>query len=105
MPPPREHVDGKVAAFQPIDYNNVYVLGTDANLWLEHSTGEKFGQVPPPREHVDASVMAFHAFTVIDAFVVGQDGLAWLEHAVNGKYGAAPPPRDSIAGGHAVADL
>ncbi len=50
VPPPREHVDGNVAAFQPLDPNTVYVLGSDGNLWLEHSIGGKFGQVPPPRD-------------------------------------------------------
>jgi hypothetical protein len=50
-------VDGNVADFQALDSNFIYVLGTDGNLWFEHSVNGKFGQIPPPRGKVDANVM------------------------------------------------
>jgi hypothetical protein len=54
IPPPRERVDGNVAAFQTIGSSSrewdVYVLGSDRNLWLAHSINGTFGTVPPPRE-------------------------------------------------------
>jgi hypothetical protein len=53
VPPPREQVDGNVAAFQALSSTEAYVLGTDGNLW--HETGP-WGTVPPPRKQVDGNV-------------------------------------------------
>jgi hypothetical protein len=39
--------------FAPVDAGTVYVLGSDATLWLQHGP---FGTVPPKREQVDANV-------------------------------------------------
>ena len=49
VPPPREEVDGNVAAFQALSGTEAYVLGENGNLW--HETGP-WGTVPPPREEV-----------------------------------------------------
>ena len=92
--------DGNVAAFQAMNSEQVYVLGTDGNLWLEHSVNGKFGQVPPPRDHVDGNVAAFVALPqdVNTIYVLGIDGNLWLEHSVNGKFGQVPPPREHVDG-------
>jgi hypothetical protein len=45
-----EQVNGKVLAFHALDGNQLLVLGTDENLWLEHAP---FGVVPPRHEQVD----------------------------------------------------
>jgi hypothetical protein len=45
-----------MATFQPLSSNEVYVLGSNGKLWLEHSQNGTFGQVPPTRQQVDGSV-------------------------------------------------
>jgi hypothetical protein len=53
-PPPSLPVDGHVAAFQLLNAFQVYVLGTDGNLWF---TPAPFGTVPnPKRQQVDGHV-------------------------------------------------
>jgi len=37
-------------SFQQASVDDIYVLGADGNLWLEHAVNSNFGQVPPPRE-------------------------------------------------------
>ena len=64
MPPPRDQVDGNVAAFQALSPTEAYVLGTDGNLW--HETGP-FGHVPPTRQQVDGNVAAFKALSPTEA--------------------------------------
>jgi hypothetical protein len=69
--------------FVPLSATEIYVLGSDLNLWLEHadlSTG-KFGQVLPPREQVDGSVVGFEPLSEIEVVVRGFDRNLWLEHA------------------------
>ncbi len=103
VPPPREQVDGNVAAFQPLYglfgmLKDVYVLGRDRNLWLDHSINGKFGQVPPPHEHVDGNVAAFQGLDLDTIYVLGTDGKLWLDHSINGKFGQVPPPREQVDG-------
>jgi len=58
---------------------NIYVLGSDGNLWFE--TGP-FGpnHVPPKRLPIDNNVMAFQALGPNQAVVLGADGNLWLEN-------------------------
>ena len=80
-------------SFQTLDgYENIFVLGTDGNLWLEHGP---FGTVPPKREQVDGNVQAFQALDERLVFVQGLDGNLWLE---NGPFGQVPPPRAQVDG-------
>ncbi len=92
VPPPREQVDGNVMAFQALDPNTVYVLGTDGNLWLEHGP---FGAVPPSRQHVDANVKAFQAADSNDAWVLDTNGNLWVE-ATGGLWGTTAATRSQI---------
>jgi hypothetical protein len=58
----RRIVDQNVAAFQVIDVNTVFVLGTDGNLWLETSPWGNLSQTINTRQHVDSNVASFNAF-------------------------------------------
>ena len=75
--------------FDPIDSNNVYVLGSNGALWLEHGP---FGTVPPTREQVDGNVAAFDAIDLGAVYVLGSTGDAalWQEFA---PFGTVPPAR------------
>src|ERR1700734_4202859 len=85
-------------SFQQASVSDIYVLGADGNLWLEHAVNGSFGQVPPPREQVDSNVQAFQVLDLetLCCFCVG--GNLWLEHAVSGKFGQAPQPREQVDG-------
>ncbi|CEG58765.1 hypothetical protein [Legionella fallonii] len=78
--------------FQAINPGEVYVLGSDDNLWLEHAP---FGAVPPSRIHVDANVSTFQAVDLGTILVLGTDGNLWLETA---PFGNVPPHRQQIDG-------
>jgi hypothetical protein len=69
-------VDGNVAAFQALDANTAFVLGTDGNLWREQVTGA----VPPPRVQLDGNVADFRVLDASTVFVVGTDRKLWREH-------------------------
>src|SRR5271165_5324358 len=75
VPPPRNQVDGNVAAFQALSPTEAYVLGTNGNLW--HETGP-WGHVPPPRQQVAGNVAAFQALSSTEAYVLGTNGNLWL---------------------------
>lgn len=90
--PPRQQVDGNVAAFDALDTNTIYVLGQDRTLWLEHGP---FNSVPPLRQQVDGNVAAFDALDANTIYVLGRDGTLWLEH---GPFGSVPPPRQQVDG-------
>jgi len=78
--------------FQAINAGEIYVLGTDDNLWLEHAP---FNSVPPSRVQVDGSVQTFQAIDIGTVFVLGNDGNLWLERA---PFGTVPPARTQIDG-------
>jgi hypothetical protein len=89
------------SAFQALSYTEVYVLGEDGNLWLEHADNVQFGELrwgipPPPREHVDSNVKAFEAVDANTVYVLGKNGNLWLAHSINGKFGKVPPPREQV---------
>lgn len=87
------------SSFQALDLSNVYVLGQNGNLWLEHGLGDGVVEsTPPPRELVDENVLAFQAIDANNVFVLGTNGNLWLEHSVNGKFGQIPPPREQVDG-------
>ena len=92
VPPPRNQVDGNVAAFQALSSTEAYVLGTNGNLW--HETGP-WGPVPPPRNQVDGNVAAFQALSSGEAYVLGTDGNLWHE---TGPWGQEPPARQQVDG-------
>lgn len=94
VPPPRELVDQNVRAFHPIDYDNVYGLGGDGNLWLEHSVNGMFGQVPPPREQVDTDVVVFQGFDTKRVAVLDTNSDLYFDFADpnTGKFGQIPQP-------------
>jgi hypothetical protein len=68
----------------------IYVLGSDGNLWLEDGP---FGeQIPPPRTPIDGHVDLYASFWPFDAqttLVCGDDGNLWLEQ---GPFDAVPLP-------------
>jgi hypothetical protein len=79
--------------FQSLDGTNIFVLGSDGNLWLEHAP---FGQhVPPSRQQVDGNVLAFQELDTETVLVLGTDGNLWLEQA---PFGNVPPNRQQIDG-------
>jgi hypothetical protein len=78
--------------FQAINAEEIYVLGSDNKLWLEHGP---FGSVPPSRSLVDGNVDTFQAVDLGTVFVLGTDGKLWLETA---PFGNAPPARTQIDG-------
>jgi hypothetical protein len=116
---PAGWVDGSVAAFQAIDGNVVYVLGTNGNLWLEtgtmanrtlvragvksfqvangtvwslDTTGNLYRQVAGGGfVFVDGTVASFQALGPTLAYVLGTDGKLWRE---NGDYTARGAPVD-----------
>jgi hypothetical protein len=75
----------------------IYVLGSDGNLWLEDGP---FGeQIPPPRTPVDGDVDLYASFWPFDAqatLVCGDDGNLWLEQ---GPFNAVPLPDSSYPPG------
>src|SRR5579862_412183 len=76
-PPLRTQVDRNVLAFAAVDENNVFVLGTDRNLWLEKTP---FGTVPQPqRIHIDGNVKGCQAIPGSDVFILGTDNKLWRE--------------------------
>jgi hypothetical protein len=76
-PPPRTRgYAGFPETFQPVSEEQVYVLGSDRNLWLENGPS---GTVPPPRVPVDACVRSFQSLGSAQALVLGMDGNLWLE--------------------------
>jgi hypothetical protein len=65
-------VDANVASFQALDWQMVYVKGTDNKLWLE--TGNYTS-----RTFVDANVATFQGLDTTTVFVLGSDGKLWHE--------------------------
>jgi hypothetical protein len=76
----------------------IFVLGSDGNLWLESGP---YGppHIPPFRTPVDGNVdlfASFQAFSSEEVFVCGSDGNLWLEQ---GPFGTVPPPESSYPPG------
>jgi hypothetical protein len=72
--------------------NEVLVLGSDGNLWLESGP---WGAVPPARQHVDADVARFWPLGPNEIYVLGLDGNLWFE---SGPWGTVPPTRQPVDG-------
>jgi hypothetical protein len=88
---------GSNETFQPIDTNDIYVLGSDRKLWLE--TGP-WNTNPPHRTYVDQCVRAFEELGTTQALVLGLDGNLWLENA---PFGSMPPAHRSPVDGNVEA--
>jgi hypothetical protein len=92
--PPRNvtTVDKNVAQFEQYDFETIYVLGTDGNLWVEKAP---FGTVPPARTQIDGNVKTFRYPNPDYIYVLSSDeaGILWLEFP---QYGGTPPPRVQI---------
>jgi hypothetical protein len=96
--PTKTLVDRNVARFQPIDDENVYVLGTDGKLWLETAP---FGNAPPKRVEVDVNVKAWRTvFTTGALLVLHTDNTLWTYPAPdpNARYRIEPRPPVQIDG-------
>jgi hypothetical protein len=81
--------------FQTMSQQNadqILVLGTDRNLWLEHAP---FGRVPPARTQIDGNVLTFQGLDNQTVLVLATDGTLWLEHA---PFGNVPPNRQQVDG-------
>jgi hypothetical protein len=78
--------------FQAINAGEIFVLGTDNTLWLEHAP---FNSVPPSRTQIDSNVETFQAIDVGTVFVLGTDGNLWLETA---PFWNAPSARQQVDG-------
>jgi hypothetical protein len=88
-------VDGNVdpnASFQAFSSNEVFVCGSDGNLWLEVGP---FGTVPLPDSSYPPPLSAWSPGEV---FVLGQDGNLWLEFGFGTTVPAVPPPRYHVDG-------
>ena len=98
VPPSRQLVDRNVQAFQTINANQVYVLGSNGNLWLESGP---WGTVPPHRVQIGGSgVTAFQALgsaSGSSVFTLGNDGVLHLS-TVGGTQDA-----QEVAGGDILA--
>ena len=79
--------------FQSLDAQNILVLGTDGNLWLEQAP---FGKVPPARQQIDGNTRTFQGLTTQSVYVLGNDGNLWLEQA---PFGKPPPARQQVDAG------
>jgi hypothetical protein len=80
-------------SFKTVDnYQNIFVLGADGNLWLEQPP---FGTAPPERVQVDSSVSTLQALSDQQVLVLGRDGKLWLEQA---PFGKVPPSRVQVDG-------
>ena len=77
-------------SFQATPGGEVFVLGTNGNLWLEQAPS---GTVPPTRVQVDGNVDSFQAMSDGEVFVLGTNGNLWLEHR---PFGTVPPPRVQV---------
>ena len=75
-------------SFQALSSVEVFVLGSDRNLW--HSL-EPFTR----HEQVDGDVAVFQALSSTQVFVLGTDGKLWLETGPF-RTGNVPPPRRPI---------
>jgi hypothetical protein len=91
----RKIVDQNVAAFQAIDVNTAFVLGSDGNLWLETSPWGDVSQTINTRQHVDANVASFYAWAAASSpseywvvFVKDTNGNLWYETR---DYNVPPP--------------
>jgi hypothetical protein len=82
-----------------VDENNVFVLGSDRNLWLETAP---FGfQIPLPpnqRPQVDGKVLEFTVNSINSLYVLGTDRNLWLEFGPFVPNGKVPPLRTYIDG-------
>jgi hypothetical protein len=76
--------------FQALSATQIFVLGSNGNLWLEQAP---FGKVPPSRQQVDGLVRTFQALSATEAVVLGHDNNLWLEQA---PFGKVPPPRQQV---------
>ena len=65
-------IDLTVVAFQPINVDLIYVLGTDHTLWRELGGAAK-------RSEVDHTVKDFQAIDATLVYVLGADGQLWRE--------------------------
>ncbi|HUI21767.1 MAG TPA: hypothetical protein VLZ74_12080 [Methylocella sp.] len=88
-PRSRYQIDGNAAAFFAWSPGDIFVLGTDGNLWLEFGFGTTLPTVPPPRTQIDGSVVEFQPMSLQEVFVLGQDGNLWHEL---GPFGTVPLP-------------
>jgi len=82
--------------FQALSDAQVFVLGSNGNLWLEQAP---FGKIPPnPRFQIDGNVRTFQGLSATEAYVLQTDGKLWLEHAPWAPVGKVPPARVQVDG-------
>ena len=90
----RQQIDSNVVAAQPVELDQILVLDTSLNLWLESAP---FGTIPPPNKaQIDGNVMEFAATDASNVLVLGSDGNLWWEKA---PFGANVPPVRSLIDG------
>ncbi len=77
--------------FQALSTGEVFVLGTNGNLWFEEPP---WGTVPPTRMQVDGNVQTFQGLSDTEALVLGTNGDLWLEQTPWG----IPPTRVQVDG-------
>ena len=86
----RQQIDTLVSQYQAITDTEIFVLGTDGNLWLEQGP---FGVIPPPRKQVDTNVKAFEALSDNELLILDNDDRLWL---ASGPFGTVPPQRQEV---------
>ena len=74
--------------FQPLNANEIFVCGSDGNLWYEPAPYGDVSQVIANRLQVDGSVSQFWALDSQRIFVLGTDGNLWFETGPWGDVGA-----------------
>jgi hypothetical protein len=105
VPPPRSLIAVNVAipvpvaqgtpvvfSFQALSDQQVFVLDSSGNLWLE--TFPFAPEIIPPVQ-IDGNVLAFQALNAQEAFVLGRNGNLWYEY---GPWGPVPPQRQAVDG-------
>jgi hypothetical protein len=75
---PPDPVDEQVLHFQADAYDDVYVLGTDRNLWHEDGTKPVYWNVTH-RHWVDRNALGFTPLDATYVYVLGTDGKLWRE--------------------------
>lgn len=84
-------------AFQALSPTEIFVMGTDGNLWHEQSTLPwSVANTVNSRQQVDAHVGTFQVMDSNTVFVLGSDGNLWLEHAPFGDVSQVVAGRQQV---------
>ncbi len=72
-----------ISMYQPVSANEVFVLGSNGNLWFETGPWTGIQHTVDTRKQVDGKVSHFWAADSKHVFVLGSNGNLWYETAPN----------------------